>query len=208
MVEFKLIYLIFIKPTYQPGIDNNSHLLYGRAKSLNSGFVLPMPSNHNIQIIDNLYRDHNVWLSRQLRGQLGCCETAADLVHDTFVYILKKDQAAEIRNPRAYLTTIANRVLLNYWRRERLKSAYLEALARRTPEPAISLEEQAILIETLVRIDRLLSGLPVIVRRAFFHAQLDGMKHSDIALELNVSVSTVKRYLHKAAMRCYFACSD
>lgn len=36
-------------------------------------------------------------------------------------------------------------------------------------------------------------------------AQVDGLGYSEIAAQLGISLATVKRYLSKAAMRCYFA---
>jgi len=51
----------------------------------------------------------------------------------------------------------------------------------------------------------LLDGLPRLVKRAFLLAQVDGLKHGEIARELGISIATVKRHLHKAALRCYFA---
>ena len=36
-------------------------------------------------------------------------------------------------------------------------------------------------------------------------AQLDGMKQADIARELGLSLTTIKRYLVQAGMHCYFA---
>ena len=45
----------------------------------------------------------------------------------------------------------------------------------------------------------------MLVKRAFLLAQVDGLGYQDIADELGISLATVKRYLHKAAMRCYFA---
>ena len=167
-----------------------------------------MSSSPDAQTVDTIYRDHQGWLRGWMRQRLGCAETAADLVQDTFVRLLLKDQQLEIQEPRAFLTTVAQRVLFNHWRRERIERAYLEALAAQPEKYAISPEERALVIESLVEIDRMLDGLPVIVRRAFFHAQLDGMKHADIATALGVSVSTVKRYLRRAAMQCYFALND
>lgn len=166
-----------------------------------------MPLIINKHSIDNLYRDNHSWLVTWLTRRLSCSETASDLTQDIFIKILKNKQI-EIREPKAFITTVAKRILYDHWRRERLKKAYLEELAN-TPESfTYSCEEQAIIIETLVEIDKMLDGLPVIVRRAFLLAQLDGMKRNDIANELGISLSTVKRYLRQAAMSCYFATNE
>ncbi len=76
---------------------------------------------------------------------------------------------------------------------------------QRPEEYALSPEEQHCLLETLLEIDRLLDGLPTVVKRAFLYAQLDGLKQADIAKKLNISLSSVKRYLVQAGTQCYFA---
>ncbi|WP_321880774.1 sigma-70 family RNA polymerase sigma factor [Paraburkholderia bannensis] len=155
--------------------------------------------------IDALYRAHHGWLHGWLRRKLGCAHRASDLAHDTFMRLLAREEPVEAREPRALLTTVAQRVLYNHWRREQVERAYLEALAL-TPEAlAPSPEDQAVLLETLCEIDRLLDGLPVVVKRAFLLAQLDGATHTEIAATLGISLATVKRHLAKAAAQCFFA---
>lgn len=155
--------------------------------------------------IANLYIEHHRWLHAWLRKKLGCTHRAADLAHDTFVRLLANDQLPALNEPRAFLTTVAQRVLSNHWRREQIERAFLETLAQWPETVAPSAEEKACLLETLIEIDRLLDGLPTVVKRAFLHAQLDGMSHSEIAAALNISLSSVKRYLIKAGAQCYFA---
>lgn len=155
--------------------------------------------------IHHLYCSHNGWLRSWLYSKLGCTHRAADFTHDTFIRLLTKDELPNLNEPRAYLTTVARRILSNHWRRERLEKSYLEVLANQPEKYATSPEEQALLMEALVEIDRMLDGLPVVVRRAFIYARLDGMAYADIASTLDISVSTVKRYLLRAALQCYFS---
>ena len=155
--------------------------------------------------IHMLYSDHHGWLHGWLRKKMGCSHRAADLAHDTFVRLLARDEPVAIQEPRAFLTTVAQRVLANHWRREHIERAYLEALAQAPQAFAPSPEERAMLLETLVEIDRLLAGLPPQAKRAFLHAQLDGMGQAEIAAELGISISTVKRHLVRASAQCYFA---
>lgn len=154
--------------------------------------------------MSSLYQAHNGWLRGWLKRRLGCSEQAADLAQDAFVRLLTSREALQLQEPRAFLTTIARRVLASHFRRQALERAWLEALAA-LPEPlSVSLEEQAIMLETLVEIDRLLDNLSWPVRKAFLLSQLDGLGHAEIAAELGVSVSTVKRYIVRAARQCYF----
>jgi len=155
--------------------------------------------------LQGLYTDHHGWLHGWLHRKTGCSHRAADLAHDTFVRLLERDPPRMLASPRAFLTTVAQRVLYNYWRREQIERAYLDALAQQ-PEPlAPSPEERAIVLETLLEIDRCLDGLPALVKRAFLLAQLDGLTHVEIATELGISLATVKRHLVRAGTQCFFA---
>ena len=159
----------------------------------------------NRRQLEGLYLDHHGWLHGWLSGRLGCQSRGADLAQDTFMRLLVNDSLASIEEPRAFLTTVAQRVLANHWRRERIEKAYLEVLALQPEQFAPSAEEKHLLLETLEQIDEALDGLPLVVRQAFFYAQLEGMKYAEIARRLDISVSTVKRYLVRASGRCYFA---
>ncbi|MHC3974495.1 sigma factor, partial [Pseudomonas aeruginosa] len=68
--------------------------------------------------LHTLYSDHHHWLTGWLRRRLGCPQNAADLAQDTFVKVLVSRQAPRIDEPRAFLTTIARRVLCNHYRRQ------------------------------------------------------------------------------------------
>lgn len=159
------------------------------------------------QTIASLYRQHHTWLFRWLKGKVGSTESAADISHDIFVTLLAREEQLLLEEPRAFLTTLAKRNVANHWRRQYVEKAYLEAIAEIPEDLHPSEEEQAIIIESIVAINQRLQGLPLDVKRAFLYAQLDGMKQQEIAEKLSVSVSTVKRYLSRAAAQCYFAIS-
>lgn len=159
--------------------------------------------------IHTLYSDHHGWLQGWLRRKLGNAYDAADLAQDTFLRILaapvhmpEKQDDWQLREPRAYLTVVAKRLLANLYRRRSLEQAYLEVLSS-LPEPqAPSPEQQAIILETLQEIDAMLDGLASPVRRAFLMAQLEGLGYVEIAAKLAVSERTVKRYMAEAMARC------
>ncbi|MEE4096232.1 sigma-70 family RNA polymerase sigma factor [Pseudomonas viridiflava] len=155
--------------------------------------------------VDGLFRAHNAWLTGWLRRRLGCPHSAADLAQDTFIKVLGARDTQQIVEPRAFLTTIARRVLCNHYRRQDLERAYYQALSELPESVAPSEEERAIILETLVELDQLLDGLPGPVRSAFLMSQVDGLSHGEIASALGISIATVKRHLNKAALRCYFA---
>lgn len=60
-------------------------------------------------------------------------------------------------------------------------------------------------LETLVAMDRLLGGLPVVARQAFLLWRLEDLTQEEIAQQLGISRTSVRRHLAAAAERCYFA---
>ena len=154
--------------------------------------------------VESLYLAHHGWLQGWLRKKVGNAFDAADLAQSSFLKVLGAKGLDQLQEPRAYLTTIARNLLINQVRRRAIEQAYLEALAA-MPEPvAPPPEVRLMVLETLVEIDRRLGRLPALAKQAFLLAQLEGLSHGEIAAELGISVSTVKRHLAKAAMRCFF----
>ena len=145
-----------------------------------------LPPSNTVEV---LYLDHHNWLTGWLRRRLGCPHSAADLAQDTFMRLLSARETPSIAEPRAFLTVVAKRVLFNHYRRQDLERAYLQALADMPEQLAPSEEERAIILQTLMELDQL----------------LDGLTYAQIGAELGISLATVKRHLHKAALRCYFA---
>lgn len=149
-----------------------------------------------------LYQQQRSWLQNWLRRRLDCSHSAADLAQDTFMRLLAKEQVPELHVPRTFLAKVAQSVLSNHYRRQKLERAYLEALAAMPQLTAPSLETQAILLETLIALDAALESLERPVREAFLWSQVDGLSHADISQRLAVSITTVKRYIVKAGALC------
>lgn len=153
--------------------------------------------------VAGLYTEHRGWLQAWLRRKLGCREQAADLTQDAFVGLLTAPCQPD--EPRAYLLTIARRLVYETWRRHDLERAWLAELAAMPDTVAPSEEDRAIVLETLTAIDALLDGLSAKARRAFLMNRLDGLTYAQIAAELGVSVSRVRQYMTQALTRCYAA---
>jgi RNA polymerase sigma factor (sigma-70 family) len=164
--------------------------------------MLPSTQTNTFCDVAVLYRQQHSWLQSWLRRRLNCSQSAADLAQDTFLRLLAKEHVPELHAPRTFLAKIAQSVLSNHYRRQKLERAYLEALAAMPEQLAPSLETQAILLETLIALDGALESLERPVREAFLLSQLDGLSHGEIAARLNVSITTVKRYIIKAGALC------
>ena len=150
-----------------------------------------------------LYRTHHSWLHGWLSRRIGCRENAADLAQDTFIRLLKSRQPSPLREPRAYLSSIARGLMIDQYRRRELERAYLESIAAMPQQEVPSEESRLLILDALERIDRMLDKLKPRARQAFLLAQLDGLTCTQIAAKLGVSRATVERDLAKALQQCY-----
>ncbi len=157
--------------------------------------------------VTTLYTEHHGWLRGWLSYRLRSWGrgVADDLAQDVFLRVLVSRDARQdgvIQQPRAYLTRIAQCVLVSWRRRHSLEQAWLEALLQ-LPEPEHpSPEQQSVILETLHEVDALLDTLRPRVRQAFLMATLDGMKQKAIAEALNIALPTVKQYIHQGYLVC------
>lgn len=152
--------------------------------------------------LDALYREHHGWLSGWLRQRLNNSADAADLAQDTFVRVLLARSAANLREPRHYLATIARGLVIDLYRRRSLEQAYLDVLTSLPEAVQPSLEEQALMLEALLQIERMLDGLGARVKQTFILSQLEGLSYAQIAQRLGISLRTVNNHMAKAMEHC------
>ena len=161
--------------------------------------------NTSEQVFTQLYQDHHPWLIKWLEKRVKDRLQAEDHAHDTFLRIFTSKETPNLNEPRAYLTTIAKRLLINHWRRNTIERAYLERLSAYPEEVTISAEESTIILEVLREIDELLNQLPEKVRTAFLLAQLDDLTYVEIGQRLEVSDRMVRKYMAQAMFQCLSA---
>lgn len=157
--------------------------------------------------LDALYKGYHGWLLVWLRRRLECPQHAADMAQDTFVRVLAAGSYVAPKEPRAFLATVARRLLIDRGRRRKLEQAYREALALHAEqmEQAPSPEQILAAVQALEQIDRALARMPARVRQAFVLRHLDGLSHAEIAERLGVSTKSVQTWLVQALLHCHAA---
>jgi RNA polymerase sigma factor (sigma-70 family) len=153
--------------------------------------------------VQALYSNHHGWLHAWLRSRLGNAADAADLAQDTFVRLLARSERVEPKAPRAFLRTIAQGLVIDHWRREEIERAYLQTIAHLPESETPGAEAQALILELLEAIARMLEGLRPKVRKAFLLAQCEGLTYKQIAQQLGISLRSVERYVADALYHCY-----
>ena len=125
--------------------------------------------------VEGLFRAHYHWLRNYLRRQLQDPASAEDL------------------------TTIAQRLLYQHWRRADLARRHAQQVEA---ECAASPEELTQQRQTLNRLDRSLQRLPGKVRSTFLLARVDGLTYPQIAAELGISQRSVSVYMSRSQALC------
>jgi RNA polymerase sigma-70 factor (ECF subfamily) len=153
----------------------------------------------------HFYDAHRDWLEGWLRKRLGCSHDAADLSQDTFVQIVAARNVAQIVEPRAFLATLAKRIMYNFWRRRDLERSYLEELAHAPGDSSPSEETRALVMDALQQIDAILGTLKPRAREVFLLNQIHELSYREIGERLGMPVITVRRYMAQAMRACWLA---
>ena len=111
---------------------------------------------------------------------------AADLVQEVYLRMLRVSDPEAIRNPEAYLFTVAGN----------LPRENAVADRRHAQEAAVDAGQR------VARLCELLEELPLRCSTAVILQYRDGLSHQDIAAQLEVSPRMVKRYLAHALSHC------
>lgn len=161
----------------------------------------PQPILH--EQLATLYSDHFGWLRSWLCKRQRCWHNAEDVAQDTFLKLYGNSvPELTLREPRAYLLTIAKRLLVDRARREKLEVAYLEALHLHYRETHAESPEQAyFMLRLLEQLAEVLESLAEKARQAFLQHYLEGYTHAEIAGNLGVSDRMVRKYLAEALLR-------
>lgn len=136
-----------------------------------------MASPRTAYSIESFYHDHHGWLQGWLHRRIGCPERAADFAQESFLRVLVRPPVEKLDQPRAFLTRIATRLIIDDSRRARLEQAWLEVQTAFAQEHlhAPSAEEVNEWLDLLEWVARLVQELPDKPRRAFLMSRLDGM---------------------------------
>ncbi|MFW0754639.1 sigma-70 family RNA polymerase sigma factor [Pseudomonas sp. H11T01] len=154
------------------------------------------------EYVGGLFRSHYPWLCARLRRHLDSSANAEDIAADTFVQLLSNPGLIPIHQPRALLTTIAQRLMYQLWRRRDLEHSHLAALQQDEEFQGASPQALAQVLETLHGIDRQLKRLPVKVRATFLLARVNGLTYPEVAEELGISQRSVSDYMVRSSAVC------
>ena len=155
----------------------------------------------NDEIFLQLHNELTIYLRSKLNR-----DEAADMVQEVYLRWYKLD-LSQIKNPRAFLFTVALNLIRDKARRQAHAQSYadtMQHLFQDKPadnDPAQHCDER----RQIEYLQQALDQLPENVRHAFLLFRLDGLTFAEIALQMGISSKSVARYIQHASEHCLTA---
>lgn len=155
--------------------------------------------------VERLFAEHRSSLQAFLYRRVGRHPVAAELAQEVYLRMLRVPDLGTVRNPEAYLYTVASNLAKEHARNEPKDAAVLDVDNPFVQEQLAELPMFAGELDTQRRIKRLrevLQQLPAKCHAAVVLQYWHGQSYEQIAQRLGVSTNMVKKYLSQALAHC------
>jgi RNA polymerase sigma factor (sigma-70 family) len=165
----------------------------------------PVPSPENKRFVALIAARYGKRLRRFLSVRLRNAHEVPDLAQEVFLRLLRVKEQESIRNPEAYLFTVAGHVLHQHSLRHAADTSFVDITDAASELTCPEGEEPTARSEGAQRIEqleRILSQLPPRVGAALVLHRVAGYTVQEVADQLGVARETAKKYLARAADHC------
>ena len=139
-------------------------------------------------------RELHGFLLRRLRGR---AESADDVRQEIYLRMLRLRNTELVREPRAYLYRVARNVL-----HDKLLLGERERVTFDSDASGGITEDETARVDNARDLECVLSQLPPLYRAILLLRTAQGLSYNEIAQALEISVHTVKKYMHSALVQC------
>lgn len=144
-------------------------------------------------------------LHRFLATRLRNAADVGDLAQEVYLRLLRLQRTDQIRNPEAYLLTVASHVLQQRALLGATTPETVDIMDSLVDAPIAQEDDPAAIVHLerrLAALDRALARLSPKARAVFVLHRRDGCTVDEIAARMGISRSMVKKYLAKAILQC------
>ncbi|TGD72965.1 sigma-70 family RNA polymerase sigma factor [Mangrovimicrobium sediminis] len=166
-------------------------------------------ANDKDQFIAELVVQNRGALEKFLAQRLDNPEDAAEIAQEAFLRLHRLDDPGRLDNARAYLYQVAGNLAIDQLRRRKLHFRFLAGEMREHPDDGVdtgaaepSPEQILGASQRLAAINAAVESLPFKAKQAFLLHRQNGLPYSAIAEQLQVSVSSVEKYILQALRAC------
>lgn len=166
-----------------------------------------MSTDSHRKFIGDMVDRHEPKLRRYLAARLRNRTDVADLAQEVFLRLIRVEQHERIRNPEAYLFTIAGHVLAQHsLTQARKRERECADIADPANDSYLALETDPVQEVDLDRrakeMERAIRKLPPNPQACLILHHRDGWTLKEIAIRLGVSRSMVKKHIARAVHLC------
>lgn len=159
--------------------------------------------------VQDLMDQYSGSLVRFLSSRVASEDDAADIAQEAFIRLYKLQDPQKLENARAYLYQVASNIAIDNQRRATLHSRWIrQEVSQQLDDSHASRleaenpESQLQNLQHLERVYRIVDGLPEKCRKVFLMHRTQNLTYSQIATEMELSVSSVEKYILQALRHC------
>ena len=153
----------------------------------------------DIEQFESLFRSSYVSLVRYSKTLIKDHDTAEEIVQDLFFRLWQDKEKLKIESSlNGYLFRSVHNRCLHFIEHNRVVDRYAEEMSYRQPEKQESPSDILQYSELQARIAKILERLPERCGQIFYMSRFEGLKYSEIAEKLSVSVKTVESNMGRA----------
>ncbi len=166
---------------------------------LNELIILAKIKEGDIKAFEEIFRRYYSPLRWYAAGITGSMESAEEIVEELFYILWKnREQLQVFQSVKSYLYRAVRNEAVQYCEHQAVKERYCSSIQTEldgaySPDPHRQMEYK----ELQALINHTLDKLPSRRRRIFKMHRMQGMKYSEIALSLSLSVKTVEAEMTK-----------
>ena len=153
----------------------------------------------NPQLFEQLFRSHYPMLCNFAKKFTGNLESAEEIVQEVFVKLWEKKRYIEFEGSiGAYLVTAVKNSSFNYIKHQKIKQSSESKIREENYPNAFHEADDLSHSELNTIILSAISKLPAQRKKVFSLSRHEGLKYSEIAEQMNISVKTVEAQMCKA----------
>jgi len=154
--------------------------------------------------VRDLFQRHNDELVRYLTSRLNSREEAVEVAQEAYVRLLRLDDTSTIGFLRAFLFKTATNIAIDRVRQRTRAQAWLDEEAPSQVDEVFGFtpEREVAGRQVIAQVVACLEALPEKCRYAFVEYKFKNRAYEDIAADMDLTTSMVRKYVLRALVHC------